>query len=212
VLRARATQRSVFGFAGSKLSVLLVSRFLPASKVCLWCGSQHRPKHFNESTYTVVTQRGLERVVEDGIACAVGKIGEHDGVLDTQVQSLWLAAIQAQVALDKRNPAAALNAVQASVPIELGGIQFVNNTSCLYHVYIHGEAYLAATRGESSENVRCSTPCCPTFVQIRTKSYARAVCPHKFSSSAAFLAVRPRQLLPFEMRPLPKVLILFCQP
>src|SRR5215472_10949465 len=26
-----------------------------ASKVCLWCGSQHRPKHFNEGTYTVVT-------------------------------------------------------------------------------------------------------------------------------------------------------------
>ena len=27
----------------------------PASKVCLWCGSQHRPKHLNEGTYTVVT-------------------------------------------------------------------------------------------------------------------------------------------------------------
>jgi hypothetical protein len=27
----------------------------PASKVCLWCGSQHRPKHFNEGTYAVVT-------------------------------------------------------------------------------------------------------------------------------------------------------------
>ena len=26
----------------------------PVSKVCLWCGSQHRPKHFNEGTYTVV--------------------------------------------------------------------------------------------------------------------------------------------------------------
>jgi len=26
-----------------------------ATKVCLWCGSQHRPKHFNEGTYTVVT-------------------------------------------------------------------------------------------------------------------------------------------------------------
>jgi hypothetical protein len=25
------------------------------SKVCLWCGSQHGPKHFNEGTYTVVT-------------------------------------------------------------------------------------------------------------------------------------------------------------
>jgi hypothetical protein len=27
----------------------------PASKVCLWCGSQHRPKYFNEGAYTVVT-------------------------------------------------------------------------------------------------------------------------------------------------------------
>jgi eukaryotic-like serine/threonine-protein kinase len=72
--------------------------------------------------------------------------------LDTQMQSLWLAAIQAQLALDKKNPAAALNAVQASTPIELGGIQFVNNTSCLYHVYIHGEAYLAAGQGRAAAN------------------------------------------------------------
>ena len=70
--------------------------------------------------------------------------------LDTQMQSLWLAAIQAQLALDKKNPAAALNAVQASTPIELGGIQFVNNTSCLYHVYIYGEAYLAAGQGRAA--------------------------------------------------------------
>ncbi len=27
----------------------------PASKVSLWCGSQHRLKHFNEGTYTDVT-------------------------------------------------------------------------------------------------------------------------------------------------------------
>jgi serine/threonine protein kinase/tetratricopeptide (TPR) repeat protein len=70
--------------------------------------------------------------------------------LDTQMQSLWLVAIQAQLALDKKNPAAALNAVQASTPIELGGIQFVNNTSCLYHAYIHGEAYLAAGQGRAA--------------------------------------------------------------
>ena len=70
--------------------------------------------------------------------------------LDTQMQSLWLVAIQAQLALDKKNPAAALNAVQASTPIELGGIQFVNNTSCLYDVYIHGEAYLAAGQGSAA--------------------------------------------------------------
>ena len=39
--------------------------------------------------------------------------------LDTQMQSLWLPAIQAQVALDKKNPALALNALQASSAIEL---------------------------------------------------------------------------------------------
>jgi tetratricopeptide (TPR) repeat protein/class 3 adenylate cyclase len=62
---------------------------------------------------------------------------------DTQVQSLWLPAIQAQLALDKKNPASALGALKAS-PIELADIPFVANASCLYHVYIRGEAYLAA--------------------------------------------------------------------
>jgi eukaryotic-like serine/threonine-protein kinase len=72
--------------------------------------------------------------------------------LDTQMQSLWLPAIQAQLALngDKKNPAAALNALQAAAPIELGEILFVNNISCLYHVYIRGEAYLAAGQGKEA--------------------------------------------------------------
>jgi serine/threonine protein kinase/Flp pilus assembly protein TadD len=67
--------------------------------------------------------------------------------LDTQIQSLWLPALQAQMALDKKNPALALNSLQAASPIELGGIPFVANISCLYHVYIRGEAYLAAGQG-----------------------------------------------------------------
>jgi tetratricopeptide (TPR) repeat protein len=70
--------------------------------------------------------------------------------LDTQVQSLWLPAIQAQVALNKKNPAAALNTLQAASPIELGQILFVNNISCLYHVYVRGEAYLAAGQGSAA--------------------------------------------------------------
>jgi eukaryotic-like serine/threonine-protein kinase len=70
--------------------------------------------------------------------------------LDAQMQSLWLLAIQAQLALDRKNPAAALNTVQAATPIELGEIQFVNNVSCLYHVYIRGEAYLAAGQGSAA--------------------------------------------------------------
>ncbi|MGA2357552.1 MAG: hypothetical protein ABSF66_01025 [Terriglobales bacterium] len=70
--------------------------------------------------------------------------------LDTQMQSLWLPAIQAQLALDGKNPASALNASQAASPIELGEIQFLNNISCLYHVYIRGEAYLAAGQSKAA--------------------------------------------------------------
>jgi serine/threonine protein kinase len=70
--------------------------------------------------------------------------------LDTQMQSLWLPAIQAQLALDKENPASALNALQAASPIELGQINFVANISCLYHVYVRGEAYLAAGQGRAA--------------------------------------------------------------
>jgi tetratricopeptide (TPR) repeat protein len=70
--------------------------------------------------------------------------------LDTQMQSLWLPAIQAQLALNKKNPAAALNILQAASAIELGQIAFVANVSCLYHVYVRGEAYLAAGQGSAA--------------------------------------------------------------
>jgi len=70
--------------------------------------------------------------------------------LDTQMQSLWLPAIQAQLALNGKNPAAALNALQTALPIELAQITFVANISCLYHVYIRGEAYLAAGQGSAA--------------------------------------------------------------
>ncbi len=66
------------------------------------------------------------------------------------MQSLWLPAIQAQLALDKKNPAAALTALQAASPIEFGQIAFVANISCLYHVYVRGEAYLAAGQGKAA--------------------------------------------------------------
>jgi eukaryotic-like serine/threonine-protein kinase len=70
--------------------------------------------------------------------------------LDTQMQSLWLPAIQAQLALDRQNPAPALRALQAASPIELGQILFVLNISCLYPVYVRGETYLAAGQGNAA--------------------------------------------------------------
>jgi serine/threonine protein kinase/tetratricopeptide (TPR) repeat protein len=70
--------------------------------------------------------------------------------LDTQMRSLWLSAIQAQLALDKKNSPVALNALQAASPIELGQIGFVLNISCLYPVYVRGEAHLAAGQGSAA--------------------------------------------------------------
>jgi len=70
--------------------------------------------------------------------------------LDTQMQSLWLPAIQAQLALDKKNPTSALSALQPASPIELGETPFGNNISCLYHVYVRGQAYLAAGQGSAA--------------------------------------------------------------
>src|SRR5450631_2255659 len=72
--------------------------------------------------------------------------------MDTQMKSLWLPAIRAQSALVRKNPAGALNALEAtsSTSIELGAIGFVNNISCLYPTYLHGEAYLAAGQGNAA--------------------------------------------------------------
>ena len=67
--------------------------------------------------------------------------------LDTQTQSLWLPAIRAQLALNRKDPADALKSLQAASAIEFGQILFVANLSCLYPTYNRGEAYLAAGQG-----------------------------------------------------------------
>lgn len=71
--------------------------------------------------------------------------------LDTQTQSLWLPAIQAQLELNRHNPAAALTALQSALPpIEYGAILFLANISPLYTAYIRGEARLAAGQGAAA--------------------------------------------------------------
>jgi eukaryotic-like serine/threonine-protein kinase len=68
--------------------------------------------------------------------------------LDTQVQMLWLPAIRAQIDLNRKKPALAVEDLQASTPIEFGLIPFLTNVSCLYPNYVRGEAYLAAGEGK----------------------------------------------------------------
>jgi serine/threonine protein kinase/tetratricopeptide (TPR) repeat protein len=67
--------------------------------------------------------------------------------LHTQIQSLWLPAIHGQLALNQKQPTEAVDNLQISSPIELALIPSLANFSCLYHVYIRGQAYLAAGQG-----------------------------------------------------------------
>jgi eukaryotic-like serine/threonine-protein kinase len=70
--------------------------------------------------------------------------------LDTQVQSLWLPTIRAQLALKRENVELALSILQVASRIELVQIPFVANSSCLYPTYIRGETYLAAGQGKEA--------------------------------------------------------------
>jgi eukaryotic-like serine/threonine-protein kinase len=74
-----------------------------------------------------------------------------DYPLNTQVQSLWLPAIRAQLALKHGAKAEALKDLQPAVPpIEFALIPFAENVSCLYPTYIRGEAYLSAGEGKDA--------------------------------------------------------------
>jgi eukaryotic-like serine/threonine-protein kinase len=71
--------------------------------------------------------------------------------LDTQVQALWLPAVRGQLALNRKNPSAAINYLASALPpIEYGFIPFLNPISCLYPSYIRGQAYLAAEQGKEA--------------------------------------------------------------
>ena len=71
--------------------------------------------------------------------------------LDTQMQSLWLPAIEGQLALNRKSAAEAANYLGTTwPPIEYGAIAFFNQTSCLYPTYIRGQAYLAAGQGTAA--------------------------------------------------------------
>jgi eukaryotic-like serine/threonine-protein kinase len=75
--------------------------------------------------------------------------------LDTQSQSLWLPAIQAQLALNKHDPDTALAALQPALPpIEYGAIAFLANLSPVYTAYLREEAKLAQRGGADADAAR----------------------------------------------------------
>jgi serine/threonine protein kinase/tetratricopeptide (TPR) repeat protein len=70
--------------------------------------------------------------------------------LNTQVQALWLPAIYAQLALSGKDATSALNKLRPAASLELGETPFGDNISCLFPVYVRGEAYLAAGQGHEA--------------------------------------------------------------
>jgi hypothetical protein len=89
---------------------------------------------------------------ENAQAEALAKEMNSQHPLDTQVQSLWLPAVRAELDLRSDKPQAAVEALQAASSIDLGQFTFVNNMSCLYDIYIRGEAYLDAGQASASAN------------------------------------------------------------
>ena len=64
--------------------------------------------------------------------------------LNTQMQSVWLPALETRLMLGQKKPSFASDGSQGISPIALGQIGFVLNLSCMYPIYLRGEAYLAA--------------------------------------------------------------------
>ncbi len=99
--------------------------------------------------------------VEAGLALAMcGNAAQAESIvkdlnenypLDTQVQSLWLPAIRAQLALSHEHAAEAANQLQsASPPIEYGASPSILQNTCLYPTYIRGQAYLQSGQGAAA--------------------------------------------------------------
>ena len=70
--------------------------------------------------------------------------------LDTQFQGVWLPTIRAQVDLNRKNPSAAVELLQVSVPIEMGQMSWTTNMTCMFPAYIRGQAYLASGQGKEA--------------------------------------------------------------
>ncbi len=88
----------------------------------------------------------------DKRAAALAQELENRYPLDLQMQSLWLPAVRAQIALsgDRKNATVALGALPARSAVEFGQVYFTSNLSCLYPTYIRGDAYLAAGQGTAA--------------------------------------------------------------
>ena len=78
--------------------------------------------------------------------------------VNTIVQSAWIPTINAQIELGHGNGSKAVELLQPAVPYELGEIIGSLNNSCMYQVYLRGEAYLQAKQGTAAMTAALAPP------------------------------------------------------
>lgn len=72
--------------------------------------------------------------------------------LNTQMQSYWLPTIRAEVSLRRGDTARAIESLKVAAPYDLANTMFTQNPSCMYPVYVRGQAYLDAGQGAAAAN------------------------------------------------------------
>ena len=109
--------------------------------------------------------RSRDRDVEYGAALALaisGDVPRASALLadlekrfpeDTSARFNYCPSIRAAIALQRGNPAAAIDALQVNVPYELGAPRSSQHAffGALYPVYLRGEAYLALKKGPEAD-------------------------------------------------------------
>ncbi len=75
--------------------------------------------------------------------------------LNTQMQSLWLPVLRAQVELARGNGQSAVHTIEMASQVEFGAIFFGENLSCLYPAYTRGSGLSRCRTGERSH---CGVP------------------------------------------------------
>ncbi|MFZ0908026.1 MAG: protein kinase [Candidatus Acidiferrales bacterium] len=70
--------------------------------------------------------------------------------VNTILQSAWIPTINAEVELGRGNGSKAVELLRPAAPYELGEIIGSLNNSCMYQVYLRGEAYMQAKQGTAA--------------------------------------------------------------
>jgi hypothetical protein len=116
----------------------------------------------HENAATVITQAPGSRDAEAQAALAYAFSGDTERAQllvdnlgrrfpqDTVIQRVWVPTIHAQIEIARSNTGRSIELLQTVEPYELGMLTGSAINSCLYPVYVRGEAYLRGHHGSQA--------------------------------------------------------------